>query len=70
MPTSENEKMQHLWKLITDFSKALNNSINGTYEKSKSISDTKVPAGSKIRLIFEDIFSDINNRKATGDYTD
>ena len=62
--------MHYLWKVITEFSRAFKNSIHGTYDKNKNVREEKIPAGSRIRLSLEDLYSDIKQSKATSYYSD
>lgn len=49
------------FKIINDFSTAYKNSINGSYDKLSTFDKNRLPAGHRIRLILNDLYSDIRN---------
>ncbi|CAD8057356.1 unnamed protein product [Paramecium primaurelia] len=64
LPVEDSDKMHYIWKLVHEFSVRFKNSITGSYQKVKSIKKNdffKVPAGAKIKLLFQEIYDEFND---------
>lgn len=70
MPDTENEKMKYLWTIMNDFTVAYRNSITGSYDKNAIYDKNRLPAGTRIRIILNDLYSDIRKYKPTECYRD
>ena len=70
LPTTDQERMQMLWDLVSKFAIQFKSSIQGKFNKSANFKN--VPEGAKIRIIFNDIYSEVNkdDYKASGRYKD
>ena len=53
--------MHFIWQLVHEFARRFRNSISGQYEKQKSGKSTMVPAGSKIKLLFQELYEEFND---------
>lgn len=57
MPETDKDRLRFLWQILNDFIVQFKNSIAGTYSKENS-KRKEIPAGSKIRMILSDLYSD------------
>lgn len=55
---------------MNDFSTAYKNSINGSYDRLSVHDKKRLPAGHRIRMILNDLYSDIRSTKPTEVYSD
>ena len=57
MPETDKDRLRFLWQILNDFIVQFKNSIAGTYSKENA-KRNEIPAGSKIRMILSDLYSD------------
>jgi len=66
LPSSSKEKMQLFWNMITDFTENFKNNIKGKYDpkRNQKVSG-ELSGGAKIKLMYQDLYSEFFDKKAT-----
>jgi len=76
MPSQMNDKMQLLWSMITEFVQTYKNQIGGKYDAKRRVQGGGGPmrqelsGGSRIKMMFYKLYADLEQVKATQEYTD
>jgi len=76
MPQSQGEKMHLLWNMITEFIQTYKNQIGGKYDARRKVNTGGGPVrqelsgGARIKSGFYKLYVDLDNMKATQEYTD
>ena len=70
MPDTDMDKMKYLWTIMNEFTVAYKNSISGSYDRLAVYDKNRLPAGSRIRIILNDLYSDLRKSKPTEIYSD
>jgi len=71
LPASANEKRQLLWNMITNLTENFKNNLNGKYDprRHRRISG-EISGGAKIKLMYQNLFSEFCNKRATEHLSD
>jgi len=71
LPSSSKEKMQLFWNMITDFTENFKNNIKGKYDpkRNQKVSG-ELSGGAKIKLMYQDLYSEFFDKKATEHMSD
>jgi len=71
LPSTSKEKMQLIWNMITDFVENFKNNLRGKFDAKRNTKVTQeLSGGAKIKLMFQELYQDLNNRKATENLRD
>ena len=76
LPSSQAEKMHLLWNMITEFVQTYKNQIGGKYDARRKINTKGGPqrqelsGGARIKMGFYKLYADLDQMKATQEYTD
>lgn len=77
LPSSSDEKMHLLWNMITDFVQTYKNQIGGKYDPNnkrhgpgKGPQRQELSGGARIKMGFYKLYSDLEQMKATQEYSD
>lgn len=76
MPVEQNEKMQLVWNMVTDFISLYKNTITGKYDAKRlggahQANKREISGGAKIKLLFYGLYKEYaGNYTATQDVTD
>lgn len=71
LPSSSKEKMQLLWNMITDFTENYKNNIRGKYDPRRNTRvGGELSGGAKIKLMFQELYSEFFDKKATEHMSD
>jgi dynamin 1-like protein len=71
LPSSVKEKMQLLWNIITDFTENFKNNIRGKYDPKRNTKVSgEVSGGAKIKLMYQDLYIEFTEKRATENMTD
>jgi len=71
LPSSQKEKMQLLWNMITDFTENFKNNIRGKYDPKRNTKVSgEISGGAKIKLMFQELYSDFLEKKPTQNMSD
>jgi len=72
LPASANEKRQLLWNMITNFTENFKNNINGKYDPARRYRRVsgEISGGAKIKLMYQNLFSEFGEKKATEHLSD
>ena len=76
LPVSQAEKMHLLWNMITEFVQTYKNQIGGKYDARRRVNPRSGPqrqelsGGARIKMGFYKLYSDLDQMKATQEYTD
>ena len=76
LPSSASEKMHLLWNMITEFVQTYKNQIGGKYDARRKVKPGQGPqrqelsGGARIKMGFYKLYSDLDQMKATQEYSD
>jgi len=71
LPSNTKEKMQLLWNMITDFTENFKNNIRGKYDPKRNARVAgEISGGAKIKLMFQELYSDFLDRRPTQHMSD
>jgi len=71
LPSTSKEKMQLLWNMITDFTENFKNNIRGKYDPKRNTKVSgELSGGAKIKLMYQDLFSEFLDKRATEHMSD
>jgi dynamin 1-like protein len=76
MPSSSSDKMHLLWNMITEFVQTYKNQIGGKYDARRKVTNANGPVrqelsgGARIKMGFYKLYSELEQMKATQEYTD
>jgi vacuolar protein sorting-associated protein 1 len=76
LPASAADKMHLLWNMITEFVQTYKNQIGGKYDARRAIKSAGGPqrqelsGGARIKMGFYKLYSDLDQMKATQEYSD
>jgi replication fork clamp-binding protein CrfC len=66
LPSTSKEKMQLLWNMITDLVENFKNNIKGKYDAKRNAKVTQeLSGGAKIKMMFQELYQDLNGKKPT-----
>ena len=71
LPSTGKEKMQLLWNMITDYTENFKNNIRGKYDPKRNTKVSgELSGGAKIKLMYQDLFSEFLDKRATEHMSD
>lgn len=76
MPSSDSDKKHLLWNMLTEFVQTYKNQIGGKYDARRKVQSGGGPVrqelsgGARIKMGFYKLYADLEERKATQEYTD
>lgn len=77
MPSGASDKMHLLWNMITEFVQTYKNQIGGKYDARRRLNTggktpqrMELSGGARIKMGFYQLYSDLNEMKATQEYSD